>query len=253
MKAESTLKKTPLLIFSGAAYGLFLVGMALAIAFTADLPGPKGFFPDRPGDIFTAIWIDLSLIALFGLQHSVMARRPFKQVLAQLIPEASVRSLFVLLSSLLLLLVLWQWRTITFMIWQIHNPILRTTLYLGQAVGWLIVIAATFQIDHFRFLGLRQVYTHVRGRQLPASTFKAPWMYRLVRHPMMTGLLLAIWCVPDLRLDRLLFNLGFSAYILIGIHFEEQDLARELGRAYRDYQARMPKLLPMVMVRRKRR
>lgn len=242
------MKKIGFLVYGTAAYALFLVCMVLTIAFTAGFPGPKGLLPVQATEPLWALIINASLVGLFGLQHSLMARKSIKSYLVRFLPQPLVRSSYVLLSSLILMLAVWQWRLIPGDIWQVHDPLGRTAIYVAQGIGWLVLIVATFQIDHFDLFGLRQVYLVFRQPAFPAPTFKAPWLYRLVRHPMMAGLLLAIWSIPDLRIDRLLFNLGMTAYILIGIHYEERDLVQDLGKPYQDYQQRTPKLVPIKIV-----
>lgn len=239
------MKKVLYLIYGGAAYSLFLVCIILTIAFSAGIPGAKGFLPARYAGLPAATLINLGLVGLFALQHSLMARKSIKQMIRRLIPRELVRSTYVLLSSLILIFLLWQWRLIPGEIWHIQNQVIHRLVYLIQASGWILLILATFQIDHFELFGLRQVYLAYRQRVFPAPVFKTPWLYRFVRHPMMSGLLLALWFVPEMRIDRLLFSIGLTVYIAIGLYLEEKDLVKDLGEPYRDYQRQIPRLLPI--------
>jgi protein-S-isoprenylcysteine O-methyltransferase Ste14 len=194
--------------------------------------------------------IDLALIALFGIQHSLMARQGFKKRWTQLIPESTERSIFVFSVSLCLLLLFWQWRPIEGYLWILPgNPIyvLLMTLY---GIGWLIVILSTFLVNHFDFAGLRQVYLYLIHREYMPLEFKQGLLYKIVRHPMMLGLLISFWVTPRMSVGHLIFATGMTIYILIGLAFEEHDLLRSFGSLYQQYRKQVPMLIPLL--RRKR-
>lgn len=225
------------------SYLLFLVTTLYALSFTLGglLPLPFAL-PSAP--LMLALLIDVGLIALFGVQHSLMARAGWKQWWTSIIPPALERSIYVLSSSCVLLALFWFWQPISTVIWRIDTPLFRAGVYGVCLVGWGIVFLATFQIDHFELFGLRQVWRAIHQQPPMKATFRRPFLYQFVRHPLMVGFLLAFWATPLMTVDRLLFALGMTLYILIGISFEERSLRRELGQVYEQYQAETPRLLP---------
>lgn len=191
-----------------------------------------------------AVVIDLCLIALFGVQHSVMARQSFKAWWARFVPPAVERSTYVLASSACLALLFWQWRPIGGVLFDVTNGMLGYVLGAISLVGWLVVVLSTFLIDHAELFGLRQVF-QVRGNEPPADApFQTPSLYRAVRHPLYLGFLVAFWSTPVMTVGRLVFALGFTFYVLLAIPLEERDLAARFGEKYRDYQKRVRALLP---------
>lgn len=231
------------LIVGLGSYLLFLITTIYGISFTLGglLPPPVAL---PPTPLIPALLIDAGLIGLFGLQHSLMARSRWKQWWTSIIPPALERSAYVLLASCFLLALFWFWQPIPTVIWQIDNPLLRASIYGVCLAGWGIVVLATFQIDHFELFGLRQVWRAIHKQSQTPPEFRLPLLYRLVRHPLMSGFLLAFWATPLMTLDRLLFALGMTLYILIGISFEERALRREFGQVYETYQAQVPGLFP---------
>jgi len=202
--------------------------------------GPAATWP-------TALGIDLLLLALFGLQHSVMARQGFKRWWTRLVPAVVERSTYCVATCAVLALMFWCWLPITVpLVWQVENRVGVALLWGLFWTGWLIALVSTFLIDHFELFGLRQVFSRLRQRPLPEAHFRTPLLYRCVRHPLYTGFLLTFWSVPVMTAGRLLFALGFSAYILIGIAFEERDLVRQFGEHYRHYRKQVGMLLPKV-------
>ena len=192
-----------------------------------------------------AVWVDILLLALFGVQHSVMARRSFKQWWTRVVPPAVERSTFVLATSLVLALLFWQWRPIPEpILWQVDRPAVAQLLVALFWLGWALVLVSTFLIDHFELFGLQQVFARLTGRKMPVSQFKTPLLYRYVRHPLYLGLLLTFWSVPVMTAGHLLFSAGASAYTLIGIWFEERDLVAQFGDRYRRYRQEVGMLLP---------
>jgi methanethiol S-methyltransferase len=231
------------LIVGLGSYLLSLVTTLYGVSFTLGglLPLPVTL-PSAP--LIPALLLDVGFLVLFGIQHSLMARARWKQWWTSIIPPALERSLYALVASCILLGLFWFWRPIPTAVWQIGNPLLRASVYGLCLAGWGIVLLSTFQIDHFELFGLRQVWQAIHKQAQPRSEFRLPFLYRLVRHPMMSGFLLAFWATPQMTVDRLVFAVGMSLYILIGIAFEERALRREFGRAYETYQAKVPRLLP---------
>lgn len=235
--------RTLLIVLYGlACYAIFVVACVAGIAFTSGWLTPAlNLAPLPPTAAFV---LDLALIALFGLQHSVMARTRFKRRWTRLVPPPLERSTYVLLASLSLLLLFWQWRPLPGMVWQLHQALGVVVLWSLFVLGWLVVLVATFLIDHLDLTGLRSIWNHIRGVEPAPSALKTPGLYRLVRHPMMLGLLIAFWATPAMTTDRLLFALGMTAYILIGVSYEERELLRSFVAAYAAYRQRVPMLVP---------
>jgi methanethiol S-methyltransferase len=231
------------------AYVAFLVAATYGISFTLGGVLPAPF--DAPHTAAPlAILINTGLLALFGVQHSVMARAGWKRWWTCVIPPALERSLYVLLASALLLALFWLWQPIPTAIWEVTNPLLRASIHGVCLAGWAVVVLATFQIDHFELFGLRQVWRATHSRPQVAPKFRIPILYQIVRHPLMSGFLLAFWATPVMTIDRLVFALGMSLYILIGLAFEERALRREFGPVYEKYEATVPRLIPFPMKRR---
>ena len=239
------MRKTLVLLYGGVAYLLFFGTILYMIGFLGDFAVPKGIDDGRPGGIWAALGVDLSLILLFAVQHTVMARPAFKRWWTRYLPWPMERSTFVALASLLLLLAFWQWRPIPGTVWEIEAPAGRAALYALFALGWFLVFFSSFLIDHFDLFGLRQAYLHFRGRPYSHVPMKVVSLYRWVRNPLMLGFLVAIWATPLMTAGHLLFALAMSAYILVGIRFEERTIERELGEIYRAYCKRTPMLVPI--------
>jgi len=230
-------------VYGIMCYLVSLVTLLWAVAFVGDLVPPELRANAMP--LPQALLIDLGLISLFGVQHSVMARTGFKRWWTRIVPQPIERSTYVLLASLALLLLFWQWRPLPGVVWQVEQPLIRWLLWGICGLGWLLVVASTRMIDELALMGLRQVYTHLCAQSLPRPVFKTPALYRVVRHPLMLGFLIAFWITPHMTLGHLLFALSMTAYILIGVHYEERDLVRIFGSAYQAYRQRVPMLLPV--------
>jgi protein-S-isoprenylcysteine O-methyltransferase Ste14 len=229
--------------YGAASYSCFVATFLYAIGFVGNFGVPKSLDSPAADPWPRALTIDLSLLLLFAVQHSVMARRGFKRSLARIIPSVLERSTYVLASSVALLLLFWQWRPLGGVVWDVRNPVGRVALYAGFTSGWLLILLTTFVINHFDLFGLRQVWMHLQGRPQSGLRFVTPLLYRIVRHPLYVGWLLAFWCTPTMTLTHLFFALVTSAYILVGIQLEERDLMKEHPE-YADYRRRVPMLMP---------
>jgi len=236
--------------FSTLLYGIFcylafLASFLYAIAFLGDFGVPRTIDSGVEGSLGQALAINAGLLALFAVQHSIMARSWFKRAWTRIVPPASERSTYVLFSSVALILLFWQWRPIGGLVWQVHNELGRMAIYGVYAVGWLLLLLATFLINHFDLFGLRQVYLHFRGQEYTSLAFRTPGLYRLMRHPIYFSWLCIFWATPRMTIAHLVFALATTGYILIAIQFEERDLIRAYGDAYRRYKQQVPSILPV--------
>ena len=237
-----------ILFYAIVSYAVFLVSFLYALGFVGNYLVPKSIDIGGSANLSEAIVVDLLLLGIFAIQHSIMARPAFKQWWAKILPEASQRSTYVLLSSLILLLLFWQWRPIPTVVWRIDG--IAAWLLIGVYwLGWSIMLSSSFMIDHFDLSGLRQAFVALRGADEPGQSFKTPLLYKIVRHPLMLGLVLAYWATPEMTAGHLLFAIVNTAYILVGLQFEEQDLIAQFGATYQQYRRRVPMLLPRIFGR----
>ena len=238
------MKRYLALIYGFFAYLFFLAVFLYAIGFAGNLWVPKSLDRNETAPAAGAFWMDMLLLALFGVQHSVMARPGFKKRWTRIIAKPVERSTFVLISSLVLALLFWQWRPIPAVIWQIADPAGRMLLWGLFWFGWLLMIYSSFSIDHFDLFGLRQVLRYCRSIPYTRVNFKESFPYSRVRHPMMLGFIIAFWATPEMTAGHMLFAFWTTAYILLGIFLEERDLSGFLGADYRKYRKRVPMLIP---------
>ncbi|HKW21840.1 MAG TPA: NnrU family protein [Ktedonobacterales bacterium] len=237
------MKYLPTLLIGVLSYVLFLVAALYGVSFTLGglLPDPIAI-PHAPPAL--ALLVDVGLLLIFGIQHSLMARSGWKKRWTTIIPPAMERSLYVLIASCILLAMFWCWQRISGVIWQVNGLAVRVAVVGVCLAGWSIVVLSTFQIDHFELFGLRQTWQALRNQPQRHVEFRRPVLYRIVRHPMMAGFLLAFWAMPTMTVDRLVFTLGMTIYILVGVFFEERALRRQFGVTYEKYQAEVPRLIP---------
>jgi protein-S-isoprenylcysteine O-methyltransferase Ste14 len=231
-------------IYGLACYAVFLASFLYAIGFVGDFGVPKTIDSAASATLPQALAIDLVLLGLFAVQHSVMARPGFKDAWTRIVPRPVERSTYVLISSLLLALVCWQWRAIPTVVWDVSSPVLKSFLLALFALGWLILLLSTFIINHFDLFGLRQVYLRMRGVDYTPLKFAERAFYKYVRHPLYLGFLIAFWAAPHMSVGHLVFSIATTGYILVGIFLEERDLVRYLGAEYKAYRARVPMLFP---------
>lgn len=232
------------LLYGIVSYFVFFVVFLYAIGFVSALGVPKTIDTGAAAPLLEALTIDILLMSIFAVQHSVMARPQFKQWWTRLVPKSVERSTYVLFSSLALVLLFWQWRPIQGLAWQINDPRIAMAVIGLSLVGWLIVLTSTFLINHFELFGLHQVANNLTGRPMPAPRFRTPLYYNFVRHPIYLGFIIAFWAAPKMTMGHLLFAAVTTAYIFVGIMLEEHDLTTVFGDDYRRYRQRVSMIVP---------
>ena len=241
------MSKAATLLYALVAYAIFFATFLYLIAFVGDF----GFVPrtvDRgpEAQLTLAIAIDVALIALFGLQHSIMARQGFKRIWTRVVPRQAERSTFVLFASLALIALFLFWRPIDAVLWDVEAPVGETILWTIFGAGWTVVLLSTFLINHFELFGLQQAWLYARGREAAPPVLREPLFYRWVRHPLYLGFFLAFWATPRMTVGHLLLAGGMSVYMLIAIRYEERDLVGLFGHDYEDYRQRVGMLAPRI-------
>jgi protein-S-isoprenylcysteine O-methyltransferase Ste14 len=239
------MKRFAVLLYGVGCYAVFLAVFLYAIGFIGNLWVPKSM--DSPSEVAfgTALLVNLGLLGLFAIQHSVMARPAFKRWWTRIIPSAAERSTYVLFSSLALIVLFRWWQPMGGIVWDVTSPAGINAIYATYAAGWLLLLYVTFLIDHFDLFGLRQAWLYWRGRAYTPVPFRTPWLYRQVRHPLYIGWLLIFWATPTMTMAHLVFAIMTTAYILVAIQFEERDLISEHPE-YAEYRRRVPMLLPFI-------
>jgi protein-S-isoprenylcysteine O-methyltransferase Ste14 len=236
----------PAVLYGIVVYLLFVCSFAYAVGFIGNFGLPTsldGPATSTPGE---ALLINLGLLAVFALQHSIMARKSFKAWWTRFVPPAVERSTYVLAASAALFLLCWFWQPIEGTVWSVRDPAAVTAVQAAFWAGWGVLLLSTFLINHFELFGLRQVYLKMAGLEPPATEFRTPLLYKHVRHPIYLGFLISFWAAPEMTAGHLLFALGATGYILVGIWFEERDLIAHFGERYRAYRRQAGMLLPRI-------
>jgi protein-S-isoprenylcysteine O-methyltransferase Ste14 len=233
-------------LYGLAVYVLFLAAFTYAIGFVSGVAVPKTIDTGTVVPLTEAIVVNLLLLSVFAIQHSVMARKPFKRWLTKFIPASIERSTYVLFATLALIMILVHWRPIPAVVWQVSDPTLAMVVLGISFFGWGLLLLATSLINHFELFGLHQVIVNFLGRRMPEPHFKTPVLYKVVRHPIYLGFIIAFWAAPVMTVGHLLFASVTTAYIFVGIWLEERDLIGEFGDEYRRYRRRVGMLVPFL-------
>ncbi|WCO00707.1 methanethiol S-methyltransferase [Psychroserpens ponticola] len=244
------MKKVVIFIYGAIAYIIFLIAFLYAIGFVGNIYVPKTIDSGTEPSIMNAILINLVLLSVFALQHSIMARPAFKKRFNAIFSQAMERSTYVLLSSLALILIYWQWQPITTIVWDVENEIGGYILTGIFFLGWLIVLLSTFMINHFELFGLAQIFDNLKNKQTAHPKFQTNYLYKLVRHPIMLGFLIAFWATPVMTIGHLLFSIVTTLYIIIAVKYlEEKDLKKFIGEDYETYQKEVPMIVPFTKIK----
>ena len=230
--------------YGAVVYVFFLATFIYAIGFVGNIGVPRGLDSPATAPAMESLLLDLAWLALFAVQHSVMARKGFKAWWTKIVSPAVERSTYVLAASLVLGGLCWHWKPIEGTVWSVQDPRAVIAIQIVFWFGWGLLLLATFLINHFELFGLRQVFAQMMGRKIPEQGFRTPFLYKHVRHPIYLGFVLSFWATPEMTLGHLLFAAGATGYILVGIWFEERDLIAHFGDRYRAYRKQVPMLFP---------
>ena len=234
------------MLYGVVSYFLFFGVFVYLIAFVGDIFVPKTLSSEATMGATDALLVNIGLMLLWGIQHSGMARNSFKEAIASVIPQQIERSTYVAVSSIVLAMLMYFWQPMEGIIWQVENPLWQQVLWVCFGFGWALVLAASFLTDHFDLFGLRQTWLYFIKRSYTPVKFTQRLIYRWIRHPMMLGLLIAFWALPTMTTGHLVFSIGMSLYVLIGIYFEEKAMAKSIGSEYGEYQNRTSKVIPVI-------
>ncbi len=240
------MKRALALLYGLLAYVFFFGTFLYAIGFVGNVLVPKSIDTGRPSPILPAVIIDAVLLSIFALQHSIMARQGFKRQWTRVVSWYVERTTYVVAATCALALLLWQWRPIPATVWDLRGTAFGSFLAVTFWIGWGILLLSTFLINHFELFGLQQVWGYARGVEFQRPAFKSPALYRMVRHPIYLGFVIAFWSAPLMTVGHLLFSVATTGYILVGIFFEERDLISHYGDVYREYRSRVPMLIPFL-------
>ena len=243
-QSQNKLGRVVAFAYGVVSYFIFLVSFLYACGFMSNFVVPHSIDSAPIIPLSHALLVNIALLGLFGLQHSGMARKSFKQKWTKLVPEAVERSTYVLFSSLCLFTLFYFWQPMGGYLWNINSATGTVTLYSLSALGWLIVLGSTFLINHFHLFGLQQVWQYLRGKEGTPAKFVTPGLYKHVRHPLYVGFLIAFWATPSMTIAHLVFALIVTIYVLVAVQLEEKDLIAEHGEAYKSYRRRVPMLIP---------
>ena len=244
------MKKILILLYGILAYIIFLISFLYAIGFVGGYLVPKAINDGTSTPFLYALTINLFLLSIFAIQHGIMARPAYKKWISPVIGPAIERSTFVLLASLILLLLFWQWQPMTKSIWKVENVMIHYLLLGVSLFGWLMVLISTFLIDHFELVGLKQVFNNFKNKQTANPKFIMKFFYKISRHPMMLGFLIAFWSTPNMTTGHLLFAIGTTLYIFLAVKYlEEKDLIKVIGNKYEEYQKNVPMIIPFTKIR----
>jgi protein-S-isoprenylcysteine O-methyltransferase Ste14 len=238
------MKRWTFYIYGVACHLLFFVTFAYLLGFVGNILVPKSIDSSPSASVATAIAIDLLLIAVFALQHSIMARPAFKRIWTRIVPQPIERSTYVLASCIVTIVLIWRWQAVDVIVWDVRNPVARGLLWGLFATGWLLVPAVSLMIDHFDLFGTRQVSLFLRGHEYTHLSFRTPLLYNRIRHPLYVGWATAFWSTPTMTLGHLVFAAAMTTYMGLAVRFEERDLVEHFGHQYEDYRRRVPMFVP---------
>lgn len=236
-------KRSAVLVYGVLSYNIGVAGLMWLIFAMGGL-APVGFSPLQTSSMTVALFVNLGLISLFGLQHSVMARAGFKQWVTRVMPQATERATYVLMSGIVTMLAIYFWQPLPGIVWSVENPAAQIALWTAYALGWSYLFIATFVTNHFELMGLRQVYLYYIQRSYTSLPFTSKLMYRYSRHPMMLGLLIGMWALPVMSVSHFVMSLLFTFYVIVGVYLEEQDLVARFGDTYRKYRKEIATFIP---------